>query len=145
MRHFLFAVGSSLAIAYWLIGACAVSDEALRQGASAVASVGATMLGFVLAILAILVSLADRRLIRNMHKTGHFRSLVSRLFSVAIYFGAVTVLALICLVLSDMILRTLLGVSLGFTASSVLQLAIAGRTLWRVLERLAPPDGQALD
>jgi len=103
------------------------------------------MLGFVLAILAILVSLADRRLIRNMHKTGHFVSLLSRLFTVAIYFGFLTVIAMAALLLSGLPLRVAMASAFGVTASSVLQLALAGRTLWRVLERLVPKDGPSLE
>lgn len=131
---------------YWLLGCSGwLTDEILRQAASAQASVAVTMLGFMLAMLAILVSLADRRLIRNMNKTGHFTRLLRKLYIAAAYFGALMVVALICLFLQTKGLRIGTAVSVGLVAGASIQLLESGRKLWRVLELLNPRDSSPIE
>ncbi|QDH59502.1 hypothetical protein [Pandoraea pnomenusa] len=137
----VFAVG-----AYWLFG-CAtwLSDEILRQAASAQASVAVTMLGFMLAMLAILVSIADRRLIRNMNKTGHFTQLLLRLYAASAYFGILMIVALLCLFLQSIALKIGSALSIGLAAGAIVRLLESGRKLWRVLDLLNPRDRAPLE
>src|SRR5437899_2263891 len=51
----------------------------LRNSVGVVAQIAATMLGFVLAALAILLTIAGTRLLRNMQRTGHYGHLLSRM------------------------------------------------------------------
>ena len=58
------------------------------------AQVSATMLGFLLAAMAILASISGHRLIRNMQRTGHFVVLLNRFFTNTIAFGISMISAL---------------------------------------------------
>lgn len=68
-----------------------------RAAAGVVAQIGATMLGFVLAALAILMSISSSRLIRNMQRTGHYQVLITRMFGCIASFGLLALLGLVLL------------------------------------------------
>lgn len=63
--------------------------------ASAVASIAGTMLGFLLAALAVLASIAGSRLLRNMQRTGHYQVLLHRLIISAGFFLFLLLAALV--------------------------------------------------
>ena len=55
-------------------------------------SIAATLLGFLLALVAIMVTLSDRKLILNMTKTGHLWGMYNRYFiSAAALFSSIVV------------------------------------------------------
>lgn len=145
MIPLLATVGLGLGTYWFLGGATWLTDEILRQAASAQASVAVTMLGFMLAMLAILVSLSDRRLIRNMNKTGHFTTLLRKLYIAAAYFGAFMLAALACLFLECEGLRVGTSVSIGLLSGASFQLMESGHRLWRVLDLLNPRDNSPLE
>lgn len=63
----------------------------IRAAAGIIAQLSGTMLGFILAALAILTTILGEPLVRNMQRTGHFRVLMSRMLSCIAIFGIATV------------------------------------------------------
>lgn len=75
----------------------------LRQIASTAAQIAATMMGFLLAALAILASIANMRLLKNMQRTGHFQVLLGRMIITAVYFFVELVFCMTALVIPDLV------------------------------------------
>lgn len=83
-----WAVGRALW--YWsLLQGLGAGD--IRTAAGVVAQLSGTMLGFVLAALAVLTTVLDTVLVRNMQRTGHFRLLLRRMLCSIAAFGLSTV------------------------------------------------------
>lgn len=77
------------AVGYWAgqqFGAPDWSSDRLPNAFGVVAQIAATMMGFLLAALAILASIAGMRLLRNMQRTGHYAILLSRMLISAFFF-----------------------------------------------------------
>lgn len=110
----------------------------LNNVAAVVAQIAATMLGFVLAALAVLTTIADTRLVRNMKKTGHYHVLVLRLQGTVAAFGIVCVVGIALLFVPGrhLLFRYVLVAAIIFSA---LLLFDAIRKFWIVLYHLAPP------
>lgn len=137
MIGFVAWIASSAAmwacIARWPL----VDDTLIRALAGGYASTSATMLGFVLAMLTVLISMSDRRLIRNMARTGHFLKLLRGLYGCAIYFGAALVVSLPLLILSGCYLHIGIAMCSGLIFSSALQLFVSGLKLWGILQLIS--------
>lgn len=73
LRHFDPAVGLSA-------DNLSALEANLRDLSATVAQISATMAGFVLAALALLLSLSDRELIRRMGVSGHLHVLIIRMY-----------------------------------------------------------------
>jgi hypothetical protein len=131
-----WVAGSALVwicLAHWPI-----ADEALLHGlANGYASTAGTMLGFVLAMITVLISMSDRRLIRNMARTGHFVRLLGKLYGCAIYFGLALVIALPLMVVKCELLRIGIALTSGLLVSAAMQLIMAGFRLWGVLKLIS--------
>lgn len=80
---------------YRLIDQLAPSD--LKGAIGVIVQLSVTMLGFVLAALTVLATIAQTRLVRNMHKTGHYGVLLSRMFACLLMFGLVSLVGLVLL------------------------------------------------
>jgi hypothetical protein len=85
------------------LGVPHIESSDLRQIASTAAQIAATMIGFLLAALAILASIANMRLLRNMQRTGHFQVLLGRMIVAAIYFFLALVFCMTALVIPDQV------------------------------------------
>jgi len=115
-----------------------IADEALLHGlANGYASTAGTMLGFVLAMITVLISMSDRRLIRNMARTGHFVRLLGKLYGCAIYFGLALVIALPLMVVKCGLLRIGIVLTSGLLVSAATQLIMSGFQLWGVLKLIS--------
>lgn len=127
-----------LATAGWskdLIGGLADSD--LRAAAGVVAQIGATMLGFVLASLAILATVANTKLLRNMQRTGHYGLLLRRMIVCVGSFGLVALAGITILFVPK--LCSLYGyLLLGTSFWSCILLFDVSRKFWSVLHFLSP-------
>jgi heme/copper-type cytochrome/quinol oxidase subunit 2 len=66
-------------------------QEIQRASAGIIAQIGATMMGFVLALVGILASLSSARIIRNMQRSGHFNVLLALLLITAFVYGLLTI------------------------------------------------------
>lgn len=109
----------------------------LREAASAVAQIAATMLGFMIAALSILATITNTVLVQNMQKTGHFRVLLSRMYVAAVSF-AITMLFGLVGVITNNIQQWAVLVMVFLVAWSTLLLIDFGYRFWMVLTHLAP-------
>lgn len=80
----LGAVAGYLAHRWQVLPAYAGPDAV--SFASAIASIGATMLGFILAALAVVASISNTHLVQMMHKTGHYKSLLATMAGCGLLF-----------------------------------------------------------
>lgn len=117
----------------WLIRHYSIDEATLRSAGAAYASVGVTMLGFMLATLAILMSVSDRRLLRNMAKTGHLKQLIKKVYMAGSYFGFAMIVSLVALFSSNGLLVYSISLASGVLVGAILLLYALGASLWRVL------------
>lgn len=99
------------------------------------AQVSATMLGFLLAALAILASIAGSRLVQNMKKTGHYSVLLKRFAINSLAFGIAMVSSIFVCLLNTRLTGGAIISSSIFVFSCFLLLDV-GRRLWLVLEEV---------
>lgn len=99
----VLAVGVLGGFAVFKLGPPAIDTTDLRQISSTAAQIAATMMGFLLAALAILASIANMRLLRNMQRTGHFQVLLGRMIITAVYFFVALVFYMTVLVIPALV------------------------------------------
>ncbi|WP_118186011.1 hypothetical protein [Paraburkholderia phosphatilytica] len=134
----LGAWGAGSALVWFCLARWPICDETLLHGlANGYASTAGTMLGFVLAMITVLVSMSDRRLIRNMARTGHFMRLLGKLYGCAIYFGLALLVALPLMVVKAQLLRIGIVLASGLLLSAAVQLIMSGFRLWGVLKLIS--------
>jgi hypothetical protein len=102
--------------------ALGAKEERLLAAASAAASVGATLLGFMLAALAVLASINHTHLVQMMRRYGHYDDLLATVFAGCVVMLAGTVIGFIVLfgvVCHPWVLWLLIGCHVGALASLV--------------------------
>lgn len=109
-----------------------------KTGAGILSQLSGTMLGFVLAALAILTTLGNTTLVANMQRTGHFSMLLKRMFGSVVAFGLVTVAGAILLFVPSLEIKWIYPL-IGTAIFSVILLADVCRKLWLVLENISTP------
>ena len=112
-----------------------LNPESARNGASVLSQLSGTMLGFVLAALAILTTLGNSTLVANMQQTGHFPMLLKRMFGSVMAFGLVTLSGAILLFVPQVQINWIYPL-VGVSIFSVILLIDVFRKLWVVLEAL---------
>lgn len=100
---FVLAIGIGGGLAVRALNVPYIEPSDLRQIASTVAQIAATMIGFLLAALAILASIANMRLLRNMQRTGNFQVLLGRMIVAAVYFFIALVFCMTVLVIPELV------------------------------------------
>lgn len=113
--------------------------EDAKSAAGILAQLSGTMLGFVLAALAILTTLGNTTLVANMQQTGHFSMLLKRMFGSVVAFGFVTVVGAALLFVPTIDIKWMYSL-IGIAIFSILLLADVCRKLWVVLENLSIPS-----
>jgi hypothetical protein len=121
---------------YDLLATLAVGDA--KTAAGVLSQLSGTMLGFVLAALAILTTLGNTTLVANMQHTGHFSMLLKRMFGSVVAFGLVTVAGAALLFVPTLDIRWIYPL-IGIAIFSIILLADVCRKLWLVLENLSIP------
>lgn len=90
MQSLLWPIGTgtaaSLAVWYWALYPVFMDAAERLTFAGSIASIGATMLGFMLAALAVLASINDTHLVKMMKRTGHYDNLLSTLLTGCLLF-----------------------------------------------------------
>ncbi|MDP3822871.1 MAG: hypothetical protein Q8R33_15475 [Burkholderiales bacterium] len=128
-------VGSAAAWAARVLQWVAIADSDLMQVAGTLAQVACTMLGFLLAALAVLASINHTHLVQMMKRTGHYRDLLLTLFVGCIAF-------LVCTLMSLLVLFGLrpgpdyLACLAGANVAAMFALTDSGRKFWMVLRNL---------
>lgn len=120
----------------WLDVLKPLHDADLRTAAGVIAQVSATLAGFLLAVLSILATIANTKLVRNMQKTGHFRFLLKRLFVDTGVLGVAVVLGMIAAISSPS--RYLIDMLIFFALLGLTMLVDVSHKLWTVLNHLHP-------
>lgn len=133
----VFAIAAAAA---WYFGLSVPSnDEAILVSiGSTIASVGATMLGFLLAALAVLASINHTHLVQMMWKTGHYRDLLQTIMFDCFAFFACMVTGLLIVFRVELPVWLWGGV-LAIHAAAIASLLDVGRKLWLVLVNLNGP------
>lgn len=133
----LLAAALTILVAYkgWIV---ALPEPEVRSAVGIGAQIAATMLGFLIAALSILASISGHRLLRNMQRTGHYQTLLRRLFWNSAAYGVAMVVAVAAVVMKGELFNSLALVTLGcFTFATMLLTDIAWR-FWLVLSNLSP-------
>lgn len=112
--------------------------EYKRTTAASAAAIAATMLGFLLAALAILASIAGQRLVRNMQRTGHYSKLLKLFFwNTAAYFLTLMISSSAVVLPAAAVPILFIATCSAFVFSSLMLIDI-GYRFWLVLSNLTP-------
>ena len=127
----------------------------VRNAASVVASIDATLLGFLVSSAALLYAVANTRLVRNLQRTGHFTAVVRDLFIDSAAFLVCLLVAMVCLVLPDkaqgdggaeiQYLRMGVHVLMFCNAIAFLLLLPLAKQFWVLLTNLEPDGSGSLE
>lgn len=109
----------------------------IRNGAGVIAQLAGTMLGFVLAALAILLTVVNTKLIRNMQRTGHFAVLLRRMLVCLLSFALTTVVGAGFL-FSPEVTRAGASALIGISLFALISLGDVCWKFWIVLHNLKP-------
>ncbi len=131
------AVGALIGAVDWhweVVKAISDSGSACALG-GAVASVGATLLGFMLAAMAVLASINQTHLVAMMRKYGHYDDLLGTLFMGCVLMLACTISGFV--VLFGMTLSVhVIAVILGLHVAALFSLLDVGRKFRLMLSNL---------
>ncbi|ABE58760.1 hypothetical protein Csal_1405 [Chromohalobacter israelensis DSM 3043] len=118
---------------------CSLSGyEDLRLSASVFSTLAATLFGFLITALSILVAIADKNFIVRIRVTGHFYKLVSKLFCVAGLLLLSIVSGVLALVAGDKdLVMLLISASLFFLMHSFFLFVGVGMKFKKVFEILS--------
>lgn len=122
----------------------ALDTSSLITIAATLAAIGATMMGFLLAALAVLASIAGTRLLRNMQRTGHYHVLLSRLLLSALFF----LLLMLASVAAMLLVRSyppIWTIIISLLLASVVTLIDASQKFAMVLFSLKPSGPATLE
>lgn len=139
MLHFLtpLLVGLIAGISAWHWGAHPgfADASAISSFGGTVASISTTMLGFLLAALAVLASISHTHLLTVMREQGHYRDLLNTMLIGFLFFLVCAVCGLT--LLFGYPLEKWLGCLLvGVHVAAFVSLLDVGRKLWLVLRNL---------
>lgn len=99
------------------------------------AQVSVSMMGFMLAALAILASISDKPLLKNMANMGHFKDLLLSLFTACAVYMCTFLIAGSVLVLGDYGLHWR-EILFAFLCSNIIATLQIGWKFWKVLSNL---------
>lgn len=135
----------------WMpIGACAltmlitlvkdfvpdVSATAVSSIGGTLASIGSTMLGFLLAALAIIASINHTHLVKMMRTTGHYNDLLKTIFTGCVVFIFIIFAGGVWLFSSKSPPGWSVALVIGLHAGAFISLIDIGRKFWLVLRNL---------
>lgn len=86
----------------WYFDVFETSESNLRNALGIVAQVSITMVGFVLAALAILATIAHTKALKNFAKTGHYSFLTRRMSMSMVLFGLLAAMCLVFIFVHDL-------------------------------------------
>ncbi|WP_233405863.1 hypothetical protein [Enterobacter roggenkampii] len=140
MRYFIkvcLVLSCILTTLTWYMGWFrGLDDSAIRSASSVAAQVSATLLGFLIAALAILASVTGSRLIRNMQESGHYRVLLKKIFIVSVWYALSLIVGCWAVISPIQFLYVSAFICLGTFLASVLMLGDIGWRFWMVLKNI---------
>lgn len=132
---FFMGTAASCACWFWNVYPSFKEEATLSAFGGSVASISSTMLGFLLAALAVLASISHTHLLKVMREQGYYRDLLDTMLIGFLLF-------LVCAIsgfglLFGMQLTPKIGfVLVGLHTAAVISLLDIGRKLWLVLRNL---------
>ncbi len=129
-------VGTAAAVAskHWHVYPTFDASALLSFGGS-IASTSSTMLGFMLAALAVLASINHTHLVKMMRDSGHYRDLLLTMMTGCAFFTACA-LAGYLLLFGMPACPWLLPIVVGLHVGAAISLFDVGRKMWLVLSNL---------
>lgn len=128
-------VGAALASWHWKTYPSFVDASSVASFGGTVASISTTMLGFLLAALAVLASISHTHLLKVMREQGYYRDLLDTMLVDFLLFLLCAVLG-ISLLFGFPLTPYAACVAVGFHAAAFVSLMDVGRKLWFVLRNL---------
>lgn len=113
-----------------------VKADTLSSAAGVIAQISATLAGFLLAVLSVLATIVNTRLVRNMQKTGHYQLLLHRLFANAAVFVVSMVVGMVAVFSVDSCYPIM--VLIFFAIVGLVMLIDVASKFWMVLSHLGP-------
>lgn len=132
----LFEAALGIAAGYFSYGAMLGNPDAAGSIASAFATVSGTLIGFLIAALSILTALTNHQLVKNLRKTGHYDSILRKIYWTAFVFILVLAISLSALFVTGAILVWAIAVPAGFMAMGIVMLVATGRELHVLLSAI---------
>jgi hypothetical protein len=127
-----FALGVAAAVAAWHVSGGWIAGQS-HDVAQALAAVAGTMLGFIMAALAILASVGDHPFIKELRSRGHLKDLMSDLFWAALLFGAATLFGLTAVYFNGDSSAQLVSLATGAFIVASLRLVRGGQHFYSVM------------
>lgn len=123
--------GRETLIAVWPRASC----ERLAS-AAACAGIAATLLGFLIAALAILTALLDKQLLINLRKTGHLHRMLRETAFAAAAFLTILLLSLVALFAPAQLIKEIVALSAAACVIAAALLLSAGIKLYLIISLL---------
>lgn len=111
-------------------------SEGVSSAASVLASTSATLLGFVIAASAAIITVTDKPFLSNLRKTGHINHLWDIMSQSALWIGLSFLSALISFFVPHELSLGLTGLSLGSIIVGCVSFGDASRKLLKIFKRL---------
>lgn len=134
---FAFAAGFVATMTLCYVKLPLFPEKDLASILGTIAQSSASMMGFMIAALAILASIADKPLIKGMQSTGHYRDLLRTIFSASAIFALAFLVSTTVLVGMDT-LRFWRELLLGTLVAGAVSIAQTGWKFWLVLANISP-------
>ncbi len=120
---------------YKLLSSVSESAASASSIAGTYTQVGASMLGFMLAAMAILATISDTHLVKLMKVQGHYSDLLKTLFIGCVIYLTMTIMGVI-LLFSPSLWYLMKYILVATSISSLLSLSDLGHKFWLVLSNL---------
>lgn len=139
-RFFIIVALIAAILCYAISYFCDINNttiEVYKSVSSVIAQISITMVGFVLACLAILTTMSHYKLIKKMQETGHFYILLTRMFYCISSFLVLVIVSTIMLFHTEKI-NIFLHILILLSIFSLLLLIDVIRKLWKTVMNLHP-------
>lgn len=130
------SVASGFLIGYFGLHPSFAGVAESSQFGGSIASIAVTMLGFMLAALAVLASINHTQLVAMMRKTGHYADLLATLFVGCFFFLACSVFGY-ALLFGAAATSGLLSLGAALHVGALVTILDVGRKFWLVLANLS--------
>jgi hypothetical protein len=104
-----------------------IKPEALVNASGVITGLSGTLLGFLITSMSLITALMDKKLVINMIKTGHYKTLVGDTILTCVFLLLSIIASLITLLSKQSLVVTTFCVVCFFTTISILYLIESGR------------------
>lgn len=126
-------IGCGIGFLYWF-KLPHMPVAAIPNFMTTLSSVFATLLGFIITAIALLASLLDKPLLKNMQKTGHYKRLMTDAFYTCLVLLVLVLTCLIGLMLQSKHQEIIAAILIGLVVISMLCLLQTGRRLFNIIK-----------